>query len=130
MENLIVKFVLKKIECEAIILFGSYARGMQNFNSDINIAIKPKHKIENKMLYELSIMLQEKIEKDIDLVNLDEIEETFRYEILVNGKILYCEDEVKFDFYKLDMYREFLDLNESRNAIIDNIKKGESIYGK
>lgn len=130
MEDLIVKVILKNIQCEAIILFGSYARETQNSNSDVDIAIKPKNKIENKKIYELSILLQDEIGKDIDLINLEEIGETFRYEILVNGKTLYCEDEIQFDLYKLDMYREFLDLNESRKKIIDNIKKGGDIYGK
>jgi len=78
----------------------------------------------------LSIELEDKLKKDIDLINLDEIGDTFRYEILINGKTLYCKDELQFEFYKLDMYREFLELNESRQTIIDNIKKGEDIYGK
>lgn len=64
-------------------------------------------------MYEISRELEDKLKKDIDLINLDEIGDTFRYEILVNGKTLYCKDELKFELYKLDMYREFLELNES-----------------
>ena len=32
--------------------------------------------------------------------------------------------------YKLDMYREYLELNESRQMIIKRIKNGGDIYGK
>ena len=75
--------------------------------------------------------LSDKLNKDVDLINLNsEIGDTFRYEILMTGKTLYCEDEFKFEMYKLDMYREFLELNESRKMIIDRIKKGGDIYGK
>lgn len=130
MEEKIKEILLKEKECEAIVLFGSYARGTQSSESDIDIAVKFEKGIDKKQLYEISIKLEESLNKDIDLIDLDEIGDTFRYEILVNGKTLYCKDNLKFELYKLDMYREFLELNESRQTIINNIKKGEDIYGK
>ena len=131
MEEKIKEIILKNIECEAIVLFGSYARGTQNEESDIDIAIKPKNTIEKKDLYNTSLELADKLDKEIDLINLNsEIGDGFRYEILINGKTIYCEDEFKFEMYKLDMYREYLELNESRQIIIDRIKNGGDIYGK
>lgn len=130
MKEKIVEIILNNIKCQGIVLFGSYARETQNEESDIDIAIKPKEQVDKKKIYELSIKLEDELKKDIDLINLDEIGDTFRYEILINGVTLYCEDETKFELYKLDMYREFLELNESRKMIIDNIKKGGDIYGK
>ena len=62
---------------------------------------------------------------EVDLINLDEIGDGFRYEILMSGKTIYCENEFKFELYKLDMYREYLELNESRKLIIDRMKKGD-----
>lgn len=130
MEEEIVKIILNNLKCEAIVLFGSFARGTQNAESDIDIAIKVKEKIDKKEIYKLSNILADKLNKEIDLINLDEIGDTFRYEILINGKTLYCKDELQFELYKLDMYREFLELNESRQEIINNIKKGGDVYGK
>ena len=130
MEEKIVEILLNNLDCESIVLFGSYARGTQNDESDIDIAIKTKDKLEKKDIYRLSNILADELNKEIDLINLDEIGDTFRYEILINGKTLYCKDELQFELYKLDMYREFLDLNESRQEIINKIKKGENIYGK
>lgn len=130
MEEKIVKILLNNLECEAIVLFGSYSRGTQNAESDIDIAIKVKEKLDKKELYRLSNLLADELNKEVDLINLDEIGDTFRYEILINGKTLYCKDKFQFELYKLDMYREFLELNESRQEIINNIKKGENIYGK
>ena len=46
------------------------------------------------------------------------------------GVFFESKDELEFELYKLDMYREFLELNESRQEIINNIKKGGDIYGK
>jgi len=68
--------------------------------------------------------------KDIDLVDLNQITDVFRYEILMNGETLYCEDDVQFDLYKLDMFREYLELNESRKYIVNRVKEGGTIYGK
>ena len=128
--EIIKKFILENVDCDAIVLFGSYARGTQNAESDIDIAIKPNTNIRKKQIFYLSQDLEEKIKTEVDLINLDDINDSFRYEILINGKTIYCKDEFKFELYKLDMYREYLELNESRQIIIDRIKKGDTIYGE
>ena len=128
--KIIKQYILENINCEAIVLFGSYARESQNEESDIDIAIKPITNINKKELFYLSQELEEKIKIEVDLVNLDEINDSFKYEILINGNTIYCKDELKFELYKLDMYRQYLELNESRKIIIDRIKKGDSIYGE
>ena len=83
-----------------------------------------------KKLYEIKIKLENILEKDVDLIDLDNTQDGIRYEILINGVAIYIKNELQFELYKLDMYREYLELNESRKMIIDNIKNGGSIYGK
>ena len=122
--ELIKKYLTDNFKCEAIVLFGSYSRNTQNAESDIDIAIKLKEKIGTKQLFYAKNELEDITNKDIDLIDLDNIQDGIRYEILINGIPLYVEDELKFELYKLDMYREYLELNESRQIIIDNIKKG------
>ena len=126
----IVNVLKEKTNCEAIVLFGSYARGMQTEESDIDIAVKVNKELETKKQFELIQELEELTGKDIDLINLDKINDVFRYEILMNGKTIYCKDSFKFDMYKLDMYREYLELNESRKHIVERVKNGGTIYGK
>lgn len=128
--KIIKETILKKVDCEAILLFGSYARGTQNAESDIDIAIKPNRKISKKEMFEIRLELEETIKSDVDLINLDYINDDFRYEILMNGKILYCKEQLKFELYKLDMCQQYFDLNESRKTIIERIKNGGKIYGK
>lgn len=115
----------------AIILFGSYARNTQNDESDIDIGIIA-NKLDKKIIFYEKQKIEEMISKDIDLVNLtdENISEGLRYEILMNGIVLYCLDSFKFDMYKLDMFREYLELSESRQDIINRVKKGGTIYGK
>ena len=126
----VIKLLKERLDCEVIILFGSYARGEQRPDSDVDLAIKSPKEISKKEIFELTQELEQLLKKDIDLIDLNAISDSFRYEILMNGQVLYCEDSYKFDLYKLDMFREYLELNESRKDIINNIKKGGTIYGK
>ncbi len=128
--KIIKEAILEKVDCEAILLFGSYARGTQNAGSDIDIAIKSVKKISKKEIFDIRLGLEEITKKEVDLINLDTINDDFRYEILMNGKILYCENQLRFELYKLDMCQEYFDLNESRQIIIERIKNGGKIYGK
>ena len=133
MEEILEKIkheILSKYDCDAIVLFGSYSRGTQTPESDIDIAFKTSEETSKKDIFYLKQKLEDIASKDIDLINLDNIGDSFRYEILINGKTIYCKDELKFELYKLDMYREFLELNEARMPIIEKIKKGETLYGK
>ncbi len=126
----IIHILKEQFNCDAIILFGSYARGDQRKDSDVDIAIKSNENITKKQLFEMTEKLEQILKKDVDLIDLNTISDSFRYEILMNGKVLYFKDSFQFDLYKLDMFREYLELNESRKTIIENIKKGGTIYGK
>lgn len=125
-ENLLAEF--KPL---AIILFGSFARNSQNEDSDIDIAIVDKQ-ANKQQLFQMKQKLQELTKKDIDLINLANvnISDGFRYEVLMNGTVIYCADTYQFDLFQLDAYREYLELNESRKDIIERMKKGGTIYGK
>lgn len=127
----IQEVLIKQFEPLAIILFGSYARGTQNNDSDIDLAIISSN-ADKKQIFEIKQELEEISSKDVDLVNLKDknISEGLRYEVLMSGKVLYCLDEYKFEMYKIEKIKEYLDFNESRQNIIDRIKNGGSIYGK
>lgn len=128
--NKIKEYLLKNENIIAIILFGSYARKTENINSDIDIAIKLNKEISKKELFQLKLNLEDLVNKDVELLNLDEIADGIRYEILINGETLYARNEFYFELYKLQMYREYLELNESRMQIIENLKNGDGVYGK
>ena len=129
--NKIQKILIEKFNPLAIILFGSFSRGTQNSESDIDIAIISTNN-SKKNIFAIKQELEEITSRDVDLVNIadNNISEGFRYEILMNGIVLYRQDEYKFDMYKIAKCKEYLDFNESRQEIIDRIKNGGTIYGK
>lgn len=126
----VIELLKSKLDCEAIVLFGSYARHTHRDESDIDIAIKSKREVSKMEIFDMTQNLERITQKDIDLVDLNQITDVFRYEILMNGETLYCEDDVQFDLYKIDMFREYLELNESRKYIVNRVKEGGTIYGK
>lgn len=115
---------------EAIILFGSYARGKQRDISDIDIAIKTKEELCSEKMLEIKNKIEDVIGIDVHLINLNTINEDFKYEILLSGKTLYCQNEYEFEMYKLKMYSNYLLFSEDRKPIIDKIKNGGTLYGK
>ena len=126
----IKNYLLEDKEVVAIVLFGSYARKDEKVDSDIDIAIKLNRELSKKDKFKLQLELEELVNKDVDLLNLDELDDGVRYEILINSETLYVKDELEFELYKLRMYKSYLELNESREKIIENLKNGEGIYGK
>ena len=127
--NKVKEIILNSIEVEAIVLFGSYARNRERADSDIDVAIKPTTRIDKSKLLELQSDIEEAIDTDIHLINLDLIEEDFKYDILITGKTLYSKDEVEFWEYKFRAYSDYLELSEDRKIIVDKIKEGGNLYG-
>ena len=129
--EIIKKYLKKEFNPLAVILFGSYARNSQNDESDIDIAFI-SNDVDKKNLFDAKQKIQELINMDIDLINLksEDIYDSITYEVLMNGNVLNCADEYKYDLYKIAMIREYIELNESRKDIIERIKNGGTIYGK
>lgn len=114
-----------------IILFGSYAKEMQNSESDIDIAIFAKNKTK-KDIFTMKQKLERIAMRDVDLVNLadENLSNALKYEVLMTGVVLHCLNSYQFEMYKLDEIREYFDFNESRKVILDRIKKEGTIYGE
>lgn len=115
---------------EAIVLFGSYSRGKEKFDSDIDVAIKLSKPLEKDNIISLKNEIEEILGIDVHLIDLYSINEDFRYEILISGKTLYCKNEYEFEMYKLKCFSEYLMFSEDRKTIIDKVKNGGTLYGK
>jgi len=114
-----VESIIKVLENEADILFaylfGSYAKGMQNEKSDIDIAV---YLIDEKILEKdplypsrVAIKIENILEKkkvDVRILNGSTLR--FRNQVLMNGKLLHSKDEkkrIEFETSSLDQYFDF-----------------------
>ena len=127
----IVNYIKKEFNPLVIILFGSYSRNSQNEESDIDIAFI-SNDLDKKKLFMAKQELEKLVKKDVDLINIksDDVYDSIKYEILMNGKVLYCIDDYRYELCKIDMIREYIELNEGRQDIINRVKNGGTIYGK
>lgn len=73
-ENL-VKPIAEKYKVKEIYLFGSYARGEANENSDLDFLVYGGEKFKLTMIFALAEELREVLKKDVDVFEINEINE-------------------------------------------------------
>lgn len=88
---IILQEILEKFAVKKAILFGSYAKNKQTPTSDIDLVIDSEGKLLNINFYGLLEELVEKLEKNIDLFEISEIQENSKiYENIKNeGVVVY-----------------------------------------
>ncbi len=115
MEN-IAKALEKEPEVLFAYIFGSYAKGVQNEKSDIDIAVYLKNEniLEKDPLYpsRLTIKIEKVLaeKKTVDVRVLNGSTLRFKNQVLRYGKLLFSKDEKKriaFEAFSLDRYYDF-----------------------
>jgi len=77
-----IKIILKKNKIKKAGIFGSYARGEQRKNSDIDILIQRPKKMSLFDLTGLEMILEEKLKKKVDLLTYNSINHLLKERIL------------------------------------------------
>ena len=87
----ILKEILKNFAVKKAILFGSYAKNIPTPTSDIDLVIDSEGKLLNINFYGLLEELVEKLEKNIDLFEISEIQKDSRIynDIQNEGVVIY-----------------------------------------
>lgn len=102
MTNKDLNKIVEEYNIELLVYFGSYGTEFYNSESDIDIAFLSADYLTGKdklKLLEDLIHYHKKCE--IDLVDLRTTEPILRYEIAVNGRVLYEKEENLFERYSL-----------------------------
>ncbi len=90
-ENIIslVKPIAEKYQVKEIYLFGSYARGEANADSDVDFLVYGGEKFRLTMIFALAEELRETLKKDVDVFEIHEINEnsTF-YNTIMKERLL------------------------------------------
>lgn len=87
----ILQEVLKNFSVKKAILFGSYAKNLQTDKSDIDLVIDSEGKLLNIYFYGLLEDLVQKLQKNVDLFEISEIQEGSRIynDIKKEGIVIY-----------------------------------------
>jgi predicted nucleotidyltransferase len=109
---------------QAIYLFGSFAAGQENKNSDVDIAVLLPHleakKIPNFAMSEVQNELSIMLKKDVDLINLRAVSTVFQIQIIDKGKLIFCADQCAKDEFEMMTLSFYQKLNEARKEILED----------
>lgn len=119
-EEKIKKIILNRIEAEFIYIFGSYALGLQNSQSDIDIAFYSKKAYSSYDIFILAQKLSSELGREIDLVQMKESSTVFQKEIISKGKIIFEKNRLEREKIENLILKKYIKLNEERKKIIDS----------
>lgn len=102
-----MQIVAEKHSINTVYLFGSYADGSYDENSDIDLAfVGLTEGIDYGRLY---FDLQEMYDKQIDLIDLRKAPLVSAFNIIKDGVVVYSANEEKRTDFEDDTVREYLD---------------------
>jgi hypothetical protein len=100
----------------SVSLFGSYARGDANQESDVDVAVlfEQAHVPEPLTLIEYRESLSVLLEKEVDLVCLNTASPIIGMQVYNNGKNLLMNDSRKYAAYQMFLFNSYAELKELR----------------
>lgn len=111
-----------------VYVFGSHAVGAATPESDLDIAVLARGRIEPRALWAARLGLIERLDTDVDLVDLAAAPTTLQYEIVSKGRRLQATDDAVDDF-ELFVLTEGRDFDVRREPLIREIIARGSVYG-
>ncbi|MFP4364126.1 MAG: type VII toxin-antitoxin system MntA family adenylyltransferase antitoxin [Spirochaetia bacterium] len=114
MNNKIVRVLEKRNDVNTVILYGSYAKGFPDSESDVDIAIGGSDEYSTEQLYEIYSLLTQELGNEVDLRDMRKIAGMFLSQVLQKGVILINKDPV-FLHRKLE---EMMDYRQDMLPII------------
>ena len=127
MKKTIVETLQKEIPALTLIyLFGSEAHALAGKESDIDVAFLSSETVDNVARFSIAQALAVTFGRSVDLVDLSRSSEVFNMQVIANGECLYNNDETGFED---KVYYRYIDLNEQRMAILNDIKQSGTVYG-
>lgn len=97
----------------AAYLFGSYVRGLQTSQSDIDIAVLLSEIPDSLLEYYLHLTnkLTEVLENEVDLIILNVSPPLLRYQVIKYSRLLYSRNEKKRTLFEAKSLCEYLDFS-------------------
>ena len=126
----IVEYLRSVFSPYMIIVFGSFAKGAARADSDVDVAIYDDGEYS---AYEFFMAAQELagiIGRDVDLINLKSASTVMKAQIVGYGKVIFCSNDNRRQWFFMRTFREYAQLNEDREPILRKIREGRSIYGE
>ncbi len=109
-KNILMKYFAAQNSVQLAILYGSFAIGMETKKSDIDIAISGNGKYPSTLLADINLETAKLLNRETDIVDLNNVSGTILTQILTKGiilkktdTILYAELIIKMLYFEEDM---------------------------
>lgn len=113
----------------AIYVFGSRSQGTANAQSDLDLAVLVEGYVESLTLWQLSQTLADRLNMDVDLLDLRAASTVMQYQVLTTGQRLWSCGMAS-DEFELFVLSDKFDLDIRRQPLLDQIKEDGRIYGR
>jgi len=122
--NAIVQLIKAEVpEVQVVYVFGSYAAGQENEQSDLDIAFLAEATLSGLDLYNVRQTIAAKLKKDVDVIQLKEASIVLRNEVVQGGEPIYAEEDFDRPYYEMLTISSFLDFQETTRALREDIQK-------
>lgn len=112
-----MKDLVKDYNIKLVYIFGSYSKGSNRINSDLDIAVyiegETNYITKLDILYDLVGILNR---DDIDLVILNNVNEILKFQVIKYGKIIYMESLYTKVIFESNVMKEYMDKEHFRNT--------------
>lgn len=125
LQNLIKDFFKKKDQVISVQLFGSYAKGTNTTNSDIDLAILCDVKNRSSKMNILSWRqeLSELLHKEVDLICLNDASPILGMQVAQDKITILMKDEAAYGAYVMNLYSAYAELKMLRAPMEQGILK-------
>ncbi len=111
-------------EVKIVYLFGSYATGEERPTSDIDIAVFAPELILDDYLKLWAKVTGLLGTEKIDLVTLSDKPPAFRYQVIKEGKVIYCRNEYLLNDFELKTWQTYMDSKHLRQIYLKHFYEG------
>lgn len=124
----IIEELKQQVNPEFIILFGSFAKETVHAESDLDLAYFSHKQLSSYECFELAGDLALLCGREVDLVDIKEIDTVFTMQIFEHGSPIYVGNGNEYTRQKMRAYSMYAALNEQRAPIIEAIKERGSVF--
>lgn len=113
----------------ALYCFGSSVQGYETLESDLDIAYLSDEQFSNIKRWELQEELAALLGRDVDLIDIKTTTDVLKFQIINKGLRIFVQDMRKAEQFEDLAYCLYLDLNEQRKGILEDVYKRGYVYG-
>lgn len=128
-ETELIQTIQSTINPAFILLFGSFAKGTNREDSDIDLAYFSKEPLSAYERFLVAGELAAIAGREVDLVDIKQIDTVFTMQIFEQGIPIYVDDENEYVRQKMRAYSMYATLCEQRAPVINAIKERGSVFG-